>query len=143
MNQVILIGRLTHDPELRFIAGSGTAVSNFTLAVDRALSRDKKAELEAQGKPTADFPRIKVWGKQAENVAQYTSKGSQVAVQGSIETGFYINDDGTKVYTTDVKAFRVQFLDGKSKSNDNQQSDFSTSGQDFMAVEDEDDSIPF
>ena len=71
MNNVVLIGRLTRDPELRYIPNSGTAVSTFTLAVDKNLSRDKKQEMEAKNQPTADFIRIVVWGKQAENCANY------------------------------------------------------------------------
>jgi len=74
INNVNLVGRLTKDPELKYIPGSGTAVTNFTLAIDRGLSKDKKKELEAQGKPTADFIRTVVWGKQAENCANYLKK---------------------------------------------------------------------
>ena len=89
MNNVVLIGRLTRDPELRYIPNSGTAVSTFSLAVDKNLSRDKKAEMESKNQPTADFIRIVVWGKQAENCANYLAKGRLVAVQGRIETGSY------------------------------------------------------
>ena len=74
MNNVSLIGRLTADPQLRYIP-SGTAVCNFNMAVDKGLSKDKKTELEAQGKPVADFINIVVWGKSAENVANYMSRG--------------------------------------------------------------------
>ena len=122
MNNVILIGRLTSDPELRFLPGNGRAVARFSLAVDRGLSKEKRMELEQQGKPTADFPRITVWGRAAENCANYLSKGKQVAIQGRIQTGSYNNAQGQRVYTTDVVADRVEFIewgDSNRSSNNN------------------------
>jgi len=146
MNQVVLIGRLTRDPELRFIAGSGRAVANFTLAVDKNMSRDKKAEMQAQGKPTADFIRIVAWGKTAELCANYLSKGSQVAINGSINTGQYKTPAGETRYTTDVVANNVEFIGSRSDNRSSGQSDdFSMGGMDtsdFQAIEDDDD-IPF
>lgn len=148
MNHVILIGRLTRDPELRFIAGSGRAVANFTLAVDRGLSREKKAEMQAQGKPTADFIRIVVWGKQAEMCANYLTKGRQVAIHGNIQTGRYQTQTGETRYTTDVVANRVEFIGGSQGGGDNRsqgQDDFGMGTMDpadFQAIEDDDD-IPF
>ena len=118
INNTILIGRLTKDPELRYIQ-SGTAVANFILAVDRGLSKDKKMEMESKNQPTADFIRIKVWGKQAENCANYLVKGRLVAVNGRIETGSYEGDDGKRVYTTEVVANQVQFLEWGDKQGDN------------------------
>ena len=136
INNVNLVGRLTKDPELKYIPGSGTAVGNFTLAIDRGLSKDKKKELEAQGKPTADFIRTVVWGKQAESCAKYLKKGRLVAVSGSIRTSSSKDDSGKMNYYTDVNAFKVEFLEwGSSKSNDMDPDDFSS-------VEDDDD-IPF
>lgn len=112
MNNVVLIGRLTRDPELRYLpSGNNTAVTRFTLAVDRQLSREKKAEMESRNQPTADFINITVWGKQAENVSNYVSKGRLVAVEGRIQTGSYEAKDGTRRYTTEVVANRVQFLE--------------------------------
>ena len=103
MNSVVLIGRLTKDPELKYLPGNNnTAVTRFTLAVDRQLSKDKKAEMESKNQPTADFINITVWGKQAENVQHYTNKGRLVAVSGRIQTGSYDHKDGHKVYTTEV-----------------------------------------
>lgn len=83
MNKVVLIGRLTKDPDLRYTQ-SGMAVCQFTLAVNKNLSKDKKEEMEAQNKPTADFPRIIVWGKMGENASRYLKKGSQCAIDGAI-----------------------------------------------------------
>lgn len=132
MNNVSLIGRLTADPQLRYIP-SGTAVCNFNMAVDKGLSKDKKSELESQNKPTADFINIIVWGKMAENVANYMSKGKLVGVTGRIESGRY-EKDGRTVYTTDVVASQVEFLEfGDKKEN---------SHDGFHSVEDQE-SIPF
>lgn len=110
MNNCVLIGRLTRDPELKYLAGTGTATCNFTLAVDRGLSKEKKQEADAKNQPTADFIRIVVWGKQAENAANYLSKGRLVGIQGRIQTGSY-EKDGTRVYTTDIIASNVEFLE--------------------------------
>jgi len=146
MNHVVLIGRLVRDPELRFIAGSGRAVANFTMAVDKGMSKDKKAELQAQGKPTADFIRIVVWGKTAELCADYLNKGSQVAVNGSINTGQYKTPNGETRYTTDVVARNVEFIGGRNSNKQLGLSDDLSMGgidtSDFQSIEDDDD-IPF
>ncbi len=159
MNNVTLIGRLTRDPELRYVAGSGNAVAQFTLAVDKRLSKDKRQQFEAQGKPTADFIRIVVWGRSAENCANYLKKGRLVAVQGSINTSTYQAQNGETRYSTDVVANSVEFLewgdDNRAPSRDNsynradavRQPQKSNSGlddfsSDFLSVEDDDD-IPF
>ena len=99
MNNVVLIGRLTRDPELRYIPNSGTPVSTFTLAVDKNLSKEKKMEMEAKNQPTADFIRIVVWGKQAENCANFLNKGKLVGINGRIQTGSYDDKDGKRVYS--------------------------------------------
>lgn len=105
MNSAILTGRITKDLELRQTQG-GTAVLNFGLAVDRRFKKD--------GEQTADFINIVCWGKTAELVAQYMSKGSKIGVIGRIQTGSY-EKEGQKVYTTDVIAEQVEFLDSKKK----------------------------
>lgn len=110
MNKVILIGRLTRDPELRYTQAN-TAVCTFTLAVDKKLSREKREEAEAAGRPTADFPRIIVWGKAGENASRYLFKGSQCAIEGRIQTGSYEDrETGKTIYTTDIVADNVEFL---------------------------------
>ncbi len=139
MNNVVLIGRLVRDPELRFLSGSGRAVVNFTLAVEKEMSREKKAEMKAQGKPTADFIRIVAWGKTAELCANYLSKGRQVAIQGTINTGSYQDKDGKTVYTTDVIAQKVEFIGGRDKNE--QTSDYTRNQSDFSEISDDD--IPF
>lgn len=147
MNNVVLIGRLARDPELRFVPGSGMAVANFTMAIDKGLTREKKQEFESQGKPTADFIRIVVWGKQAENCSQYLAKGKLVAIQGSIQTSSYKSNTGEVRYTTEVLANRVEFLEWgeKSQSSASKGDDFSFgagSFEDFQSIEDDDD-VPF
>lgn len=117
MNNTILIGRLVRDPDIRYAKDSGNATCTFTLAVDRNLSREKKQEMESQGQPTADFIRIVTWGKTAELCGTYLSKGRMTAVQGRIQTGSYTNKEGQKVYTTDVVADQVKFLDWGEKKD--------------------------
>lgn len=115
MNKVVLIGRLTKDPELRFTPGTGNAVASFTLAVDRYNSKSQKE---------ADFIPIVVWNKTAESTANYLNKGSQVAISGRIQTRSYDANDGTKRYVTEVVADAfggIQFLDRKSNQNNSQQ----------------------
>ena len=103
MNSVVLIGRLTRDPELRYTSGTQMAVATFTVAIDRPV----RAGAEKQ----TDFPRVTVFGKQAENCERFLAKGRLVGVQGKIQTGSYTNKDGATVYTTDVVADRVEFLE--------------------------------
>lgn len=140
MNNVVLIGRLTKDPELRYIPESQTAVATFTIAVDRPFAKEKQA----------DFIRITVFGKQAENCERYLAKGRMVGIQGRLQTGSYKNKEGATVYTTDVVADRVEFLEWGDRQVD--RSDYGFEKRDangapeipegFQALEDDDD-IPF
>lgn len=109
MNRVVLIGRLTKDPELKFIPGTGTAVTTFILAVDRRFKKE--------GQQEADFIPIVVWGKQAEATANYTSKGKLIGIGGRIQTRSYENKEGTRIYVTEVVADEVQFLEYSNTSN--------------------------
>ncbi len=102
MNNVILIGRLTKDPELRYIQATGRAVTSFSIAVDREFRG-------SNGERQADFFNVVVWGKMAENVANYLEKGRQVAVDGRIENRSYENDKGEKRYVTEIIANKVEF----------------------------------
>ncbi|MDD7463847.1 MAG: single-stranded DNA-binding protein [Anaerococcus sp.] len=120
MNKVIISGRLVKDPELRYTK-SGTAVTSFSLAVDKGLSKDKRDEAEANNRPTADFPRINVWGKQGENASRYLHKGSKCLIEGRIQTGSYTDLDGHRVFTTDVVAERVEYLDSQNQAQNNAQ----------------------
>jgi single-strand DNA-binding protein len=151
MNNVVLIGRLVRDPELKFIPSNGRAVANFTLAVDKGLSKEMKADFESKGKPTADFIRIVVFGKQAENCANYLNKGIMTSVSGRISTGSYKTQSGETRYTTEVIADRVEFLEwGGGKSGSGNSSAQSSSDDDFANFEEDDifeptddDDIPF
>jgi single-strand DNA-binding protein len=105
MNIVMLTGRIAKDIELKFTAGEGKAVATTTIAVDKFVNGEKQA----------DFIPIVIWGKQAENTATYTSKGSMIAVSGRIQTRSYEAKDGTKRYVTEVVVNEVQFLDSKKK----------------------------
>lgn len=113
MNKVILIGRLTRDPEARTTA-SGTTVTRFSVAVTRTFAN-------ASGERETDFINCVAFRRQAENIAKYCTKGSQVAVEGRIQTGSYDAQDGTKRYTTDVVADNVTFLSSKNSDNNNYQ----------------------
>jgi single-strand DNA-binding protein len=108
MNKVVLVGRLTKDPELKFAQGTGTAVAHFTLAVNRRFKRE--------GQPDADFIPIVVFGKTAENTANYMSKGKLISVSGNIQTSNYEAKDGTRRYVTDVIADEVDFLEWGDKA---------------------------
>lgn len=122
MNEVVLIGRLARDPEIRYTA-SQMAICTFTLAVDRPFSRNRQ-----EGAQTADFIRITVFDRQAENCSRYLSKGSQAAVQGRIQTGSYVNKEGRTVYTTDVVANRVEFLGSRNSGSQGGQGQYSQGG---------------
>ncbi|MGN1323676.1 MAG: single-stranded DNA-binding protein [Bacilli bacterium] len=108
MNKVILIGRLTKDPELRY-TGSNRAVTQITVAVNRTFTNQN-------GEREADFINVVIWDKQAENVAKYLTKGRLVAVEGRIQTRNYDNNEGKKVYVTEVVALSVQFLESKGSN---------------------------
>ena len=136
MNKVVLIGRLTKDPELRFTPGTGRAVATFTLAVNRRF--------KSQGQPDADFIPVVVWGKIAENTANYVTKGRQVGVSGSIQTRSYEAKDGTRRYVTEVVADSVEFLESKNvtqQSYPSNQENFGEFEGDYQEVNDG--SIPF
>lgn len=107
MNKVVLIGRLTKDPELKFTPVTGTAVITFTLAVDRRVKKE--------GQPQADFIPVVVWGKTGESVANYKKKGALLSIAGRIETRNYDAKDGSKRYVTEVVADEVSFLDWENK----------------------------
>lgn len=110
MNKVILMGRLTRDPEVRYSAGENSlAIARYTLAVDRRFKRD--------GEATADFISCVVFGKQAEFAEKYFRQGIRIVVSGRIQTGSYTNRDGVKVYTTEVVVEEQEFAESKAVSN--------------------------
>ncbi|WP_270406085.1 single-stranded DNA-binding protein [Paenibacillus timonensis] len=141
LNQAVLIGRLTKDPELRYTP-SGVAVAQFTLAVDRPFTNQN-------GEREADFIPIVVWKAVAENVANYVKKGHQVAVTGRIQVRNYENNEGRRVYVTEVVGQYVQFLtntsNGTSQTGNGRQN--STNNQGTNSAGDgwniSDDDLPF
>lgn len=107
MNKCLFIANLTKDPELRFIPASGMAVCKFSLAINDGYGEKK----------TVSYINCVAFGKTAEAVANYTGKGSKVAVESRVKTGSYDKKDGTKVYTTDFMVDKIEFLDNKKESN--------------------------
>lgn len=112
MNKVILMGRLTRDPEVRYTQGdNASVVARFSLAVDRRFKKD--------GEQTADFISCVAFGKTGEFIEKYGHKGTKFVVEGRIQTGSYTNKDGQKVYTTDVVVEQVEFAESKASADGN------------------------
>ncbi len=112
MNKVVLMGRLTRDPDIRYSQGeNSTAVARYTLAVDRRYKRE--------GEPTADFIDCVAFGKLAEHAEKYYHQGLKVVISGHIQTGSYTNKDGQKVYTTEVIIEEEEFAESKAVSDAN------------------------
>ena len=139
MNKVILIGRLTKDPETRYSQGqNSTCISRYSLAVDRQFKRD--------GEQTADFLNCVAFGKQGEFAEKYLKKGAKIAVTGRLQTGSYTDKDGKKVYTTDVVVESHEFVESKKESGqETQSSPYGSIGTDgFMNIPDGiDEELPF
>ena len=112
MNKAILIGRLTRDPELRYTS-SNRAVRQFTVAIDRPFTN------QASGQREADFINVVAWDKTGENIGKYMTKGRLIAVEGRIQTRNYENNEGRRVYVTEVVASNVQFLESRNAANNN------------------------
>lgn len=143
MNKVILMGRLTRDPEVRYSQGeNSTAIARYSLAVNRRFKREGDEQ-------TADFINCVAFGKAAEFVEKYLHKGTKIAVVGRIQTGSYTNKDGVKVYTTDVIVEEQEFAESKNASggstdNGNGSKATTNSGDDFMNIPDGiDEELPF
>jgi single-strand DNA-binding protein len=129
MNKWVGIGRLTSDPELNYAAGTGTPVTRFRLAVTRPFKKDE-----------TDFINCIAFGKTGETIAQYLTKGRQLAVTGSIRTGSYDAKDGTKRYTTDIVVDSFEFIGSNNGSNNNQNNN--TSQDNFGGMNFEEDMTP-
>ena len=144
MNKVILMGRLTRDPEVRYSQGDNSmAIARYTLAVDRRFRRD--------GEASADFINCVSFGRTAEFAEKYFRQGLKIAVTGRIQTGSYTNKDGQKVYTTDVVVEECEFAESKNAAGDNsgftpsdRPSPSSAAGDGFMNIPDGyEEEIPF
>ena len=146
MNKVILMGRLTRDPEVRYSQGEqATAIARYTIAVDRRFRRDGDGQ-------TADFIGCVAFGRQGEFAEKYFRKGTTVLITGRIQTGSYTNREGQKVYTTDVVVEEQEFAESKAASNenagyapaDNRPSPSAAAGDGFMNIPDGiDEELPF
>ena len=140
MNKVILMGRLTRDPEVRYSQGEqATAIARYTLAVDRRFKRD--------GDQTADFIGCVAFGKPGEFAEKYLRKGTKVVVTGRIQTGSYTNKDGQRVYTTDVVVEEQEFCESKQNQQSSGiiQPNSNVDSNGFMSIPDgvEDEGLPF
>ena len=123
MNKVILMGRLTRDPEVRYSQGdNATAVARYTLAVDRRFNRNNDEQ-------TADFINCVALGKAGEFAEKYLHKGTKIAITGRIQTGSYTNKDGVKVYTTDVVVEDHEFAESKNSAGSADNSGFAPAGR--------------
>jgi len=148
MNKVILIGRLTRDPEVRYSQGeTALAIARFTLAVDRRGRRDS-----ANSEQTADFISCVAFGKQAEFIEHYVQKGTKLVTEGRIQTGSYTNKDGQKVYTTEVVVENCEFAESKAASSNGNFGGYaqdsqptSNAGDGFMNIPEsvDDEEMPF
>nr|WP_308743098.1 single-stranded DNA-binding protein [uncultured Anaerocolumna sp.] len=138
MNNVSLVGRLTRDPEVRYTDG-GSSLARFSIAVDRRFKKE--------GQPDADFPSCVAFGKTAEFIEKYFRQGQRIGLTGRIQTGSYTNNDGVKIYTTDVVVESAEFVESKgsgSQDNTNQPEPL-TDEDGFMNIPDgiDDDELPF
>ena len=137
MNSVQLVGRLTRDPEMRYTDG-GSTIARFSLAVDRRY--------KSENGPTADFPNCVAFGRTAEFIEKYFRKGMRMGCQGRIQTGSYTNNDGQKVYTTDVVVESCEFVESKaSKQPEENNNGFGPADENgFMNIPDDiDEELPF
>lgn len=145
MNKVILMGRLTRDPEVRYSQGENNmAIARYTLAVDRRFQRNSDQ--------SADFISCVAFGRSAEFAEKYLKQGIKICITGRIQTGSYTNKDGVKVYTTDVVVEDQEFAESKNASQANGGADFTASrptpsaasGDGFMSIPDGiEDELPF
>ncbi len=136
MNKVVLMGRLTRDPEIRYTQGENIAIARYTLAVNRKYKRD--------GEPDADFIQCVSFAKAAEFAEKYFKKGMRVTVSGRIQTGSYTNKEGQKIYTTDVILEEQEFAESKSETQQGVRTTQADPGDGFMNIPDGiDEELPF
>jgi single-strand DNA-binding protein len=136
MNKIILMGRLTRDPEVRYGAANNTAIARFSIAVDRRFKRE--------GQPTADFFNCTAFGKTGEFVEKYLKKGTKVVLEGELQNNNYTNKDGQKVYGMQIVVNSLEFAESKSSSNSDRESTQQVDSNDFMNVPDvAEEELPF
>ena len=132
INKVVLLGRLTKDPDLKYAAGSGTAVCRFTVAINRQSKKDE-----------TDFINCIAFGKTGETITKYFTKGSKIAITGNIRTGSYDAKDGTKRYTTDAIVETFEFVESTKKETNEFDKQASNFPDPFTKEHEEPDDIPF
>ena len=135
MNKVFLVGRMARDPEIRY-TNEGTSITKFSIAVDRAVKKDSEQQ-------TADFPSCVAFGKTAEFIEKYFRKGNRIGIVGRIQTGNYTDKDGKKIYTTDVVAENVEFVESRAAASAEPAK--KEASNDFVRVPDDvgDEGLPF
>lgn len=140
MNKVILMGRLTRDPEIRWTQANNmqqeTCIARYTLAVDRRFRRDSDSQ-------AADFISCTAFGRQAEFAEKYLRRGIKIAVAGRIQTGSYTNRDGQKVYTTDVVVEEQEFAESRAADGAGRQAPAKDLGDGFMELPEGQEGLPF
>ena len=137
MNKVILVGRLTRDPEIRYSQGdNATCIGRISLAVDRRFKQE--------GQPTADFINCLAFGKRAEFLEKYCQKGTKLVIEGSWQTGSYTNKDGQKVYTNECLIENCEFAESKNANQQTEKPRPTTDADGFMNIPDGiEDGLPF
>ncbi len=142
MNKVILMGRLTRDPEVRYGGASNGAIARFSIAVDRRFKRD--------GQPEADFFNCTAFGRTGEFVEKYLRKGTKVVLDGEVQNDNYTNKEGQKVYGTQIIINQIEFAESKNAQNNNAGNDYGPAlnadqGDGFMNIEEDidDEGVPF
>lgn len=135
MNKILLVGRMVRDPEIRY-TNEGTSIAKFSIAVDRAVKKDSEQQ-------TADFPSCVAFGKTAEFIEKYFRKGNRIGIVGRIQTGNYTDKDGKKIYTTDVVAENVEFVESRAAASAEPAK--KEASNDFVQVPDDvgDEGLPF
>lgn len=136
MNNVSLVGRLTRDPEVRYTDG-GSSLARFSIAVDRRFKKE--------GQSDADFPSCVAFGKTAEFIEKYFRQGQRIGLTGRIQTGSYTNNDGVKIYTTDIVVESAEFVESKGSGGQDHTNQPLTDEDGFMNIPDgiDDDELPF
>ncbi len=136
MNKVIMMGRLTRDPEVRYGGANNTAVARYSIAVDRRFKRD--------GEPDADFFNCVSFGKQGEFVEKYLRKGTKVVLEGELRNNNYTNKEGQKVYSIEINVNSVEFAESKNASSSAAPAPVGDTGDGFMSIDDGiEDEMPF
>jgi len=141
VNNICLVGRTTKEPELKYTQ-NGKALAKVTLAVDKGLSKDMKAKMESEGKPTCDFINVVFWGKVAETAAKFVGKGKLIGVSGRLEINMY-EKDGQKRSFTQVVSYNLDILEWSNSNNQSQTNNAENDNLDDVFEEVDDSEVPW